>query len=131
MSSAVLLYGYGNPGRLDDGLGPALARELAARHPAEGVTIETGYQLQVESGTYEVLARSGDRVVRRQRVTLGEDNVKVDFVTSDGTIRIAAACAGDITRPSRPIATVGRPSPITPLTTPASRLAQSMARGRA
>ena len=43
------------------------------------------------------------------------------LVTSDGTTRIAAACDGVIMRPSRPIATVGRPSPITPLTKPASR----------
>ena len=48
MTATVLLYGYGNPGRLDDGLGPALARELAARGPGAGITIETGYQLQIE-----------------------------------------------------------------------------------
>lgn len=48
MSARVLVYGYGNPGRLDDGLGPALARELSARLPGDGVTVETSYQLQVE-----------------------------------------------------------------------------------
>jgi hypothetical protein len=46
------------------------------------------------------------------------------LVTSDGTTRIAAACAGVISSPSRPIATVGSPSPITPLTKPASRKAR-------
>jgi len=43
----VLLIGYGNPGRLDDGLGPALAaavREMAL----ERVTVESSYQLAVE-----------------------------------------------------------------------------------
>jgi hydrogenase maturation protease len=44
----VLVYGYGNPGRLDDGLGPALARDLKARDLGDEVTVETGYQLQVE-----------------------------------------------------------------------------------
>ena len=44
----VLVYGYGNPGRLDDGLGPALARDLAARDLGDEVTVESGYQLQVE-----------------------------------------------------------------------------------
>jgi hydrogenase maturation protease len=44
----VLVYGYGNPGRLDDGLGPALVEELAARGPGDDVALETGYQLQVE-----------------------------------------------------------------------------------
>ncbi|MBN2211628.1 MAG: hydrogenase maturation protease [Sedimentisphaerales bacterium] len=43
----VLLIGYGNPGRLDDGLGPALAEAIAALKP-EGVTVEANYQLTVE-----------------------------------------------------------------------------------
>ena len=43
------------------------------------------------------------------------------LVASDGTTRIAAACAGVIINPSRPIATVGRPRPIAPLTKPASK----------
>ncbi|MGD8451158.1 MAG: hydrogenase maturation protease [Phycisphaerae bacterium] len=45
----VLVIGYGNPGRLDDGLGPALAawlEELALRD----VTVEANYQLSVEDG---------------------------------------------------------------------------------
>lgn len=43
----VLIYGYGNPGRLDDGLGPALAenvQELAS----DGISIDSDYQLTVE-----------------------------------------------------------------------------------
>jgi len=48
LSLRVLIYGYGNPGRLDDGLGPAFARELAKRDVGGPVTIETGYQLNVE-----------------------------------------------------------------------------------
>jgi hydrogenase maturation protease len=43
----VLVYGYGNPGRLDDGLGPALAERVAASG-LPGVTVETNYQLAVE-----------------------------------------------------------------------------------
>ncbi|MHC4469826.1 MAG: hydrogenase maturation protease [Planctomycetota bacterium] len=43
----VLLIGYGNPGRLDDGLGPALA-EAVAGLAIEGVTVESDFQLQVE-----------------------------------------------------------------------------------
>jgi hydrogenase maturation protease len=43
----ILLIGYGNPGRLDDGLGPALAAALdELRLP--GVTIDADYQLTVE-----------------------------------------------------------------------------------
>ncbi len=48
MSSRVLVYGYGNPGRLDDGLGPALARALTRRELGSDLTIESGYQLAIE-----------------------------------------------------------------------------------
>jgi len=44
----ILLIGYGNPGRLDDGLGPAFAKaveELAT----PGVTVDVDYQLNVEA----------------------------------------------------------------------------------
>ena len=45
----VLVIGYGNPGRLDDGLGPAAARALEA-DPIPGVTVnvDVDYQLNVE-----------------------------------------------------------------------------------
>ncbi len=47
MGSKVLVIGYGNPGRLDDGLGPALAEALAAR-AIPGLTVDADYQLVVE-----------------------------------------------------------------------------------
>ncbi|MNE68086.1 hypothetical protein D3C80_1637310 [compost metagenome] len=43
------------------------------------------------------------------------------LVNVDGTISNAAACAGGMASPSRPMAMVGNPRPITPLTAPASR----------
>lgn len=43
----VLLIGYGNPGRCDDGLGPALAGELEKLN-IPGVTVDANYQLSVE-----------------------------------------------------------------------------------
>ncbi|MBN1825832.1 MAG: hydrogenase maturation protease [Candidatus Eisenbacteria bacterium] len=43
----VLLIGYGNPGRLDDGLGPALAREIE-KLDIPGVNVDADYQLNVE-----------------------------------------------------------------------------------
>ncbi len=43
----VLVIGYGNPGRLDDGLGPAVAAALDTERPL-GVTVEADYQLTVE-----------------------------------------------------------------------------------
>ena len=47
MTSNILFIGYGNPGRLDDGLGPACADALTARK-LEGVTVDADYQLTVE-----------------------------------------------------------------------------------
>jgi len=46
-AAKVLLIGYGNPGRLDDGLGPALADAIAALNLPR-VTVESDYQLQPE-----------------------------------------------------------------------------------
>ena len=43
----VLLIGYGNPGRLDDGLGPAMAEAIESLK-LPGVTVEANYQLNVE-----------------------------------------------------------------------------------
>jgi len=47
MRNRVLVIGYGNPGRLDDGLGPALANALE-NDPITGVTVDADYQLTVE-----------------------------------------------------------------------------------
>jgi hydrogenase maturation protease len=43
----LLIYGYGNPGRGDDGLGPALAAALEEAKET-GATIDSNYQLTVE-----------------------------------------------------------------------------------
>lgn len=43
----TLVIGYGNPGRGDDGLGPALA-DAVERLGLPGVTVETDYQLAAE-----------------------------------------------------------------------------------
>jgi len=43
----VLLIGFGNPGRLDDGLGPALA-EAVEKLNLPDVTVDADYQLTVE-----------------------------------------------------------------------------------
>lgn len=43
----ILIVGYGNPGRQDDGLGPALAEALE-RRALPGVAVDSDYQLTVE-----------------------------------------------------------------------------------
>ena len=55
--SGNLLIGYGNPGRGDDGLGPAFARRMAARElPA--LRVEIDYQLTVEHALMISAART-------------------------------------------------------------------------
>ncbi len=50
----MLLLGYGNPGRCDDGLGPALAARIE-RLGLPGVQVESDYQLNLEDA--EAVAR--------------------------------------------------------------------------
>lgn len=53
-SPKILIYGYGNPGRRDDGLGKALI-DIAERWSEENslnhLTLDANYQLQVEDVT--------------------------------------------------------------------------------
>lgn len=46
-ASGTLILSWGNPGRRDDGLGPALTA-VFEEAPPPNVTVETDYQLQVE-----------------------------------------------------------------------------------
>lgn len=54
----ILVIGYGNPGRLDDGLGPAFAERVQALD-LTNVTVESNYQLNIEDAelisNYEVV----------------------------------------------------------------------------
>jgi hydrogenase maturation protease len=47
MSPSILIIGYGNPGRLDDGLGPAFAKAVEEWN-IPGITVDSAYQLSVE-----------------------------------------------------------------------------------
>ena len=47
IQNRILVYGYGNPGRQDDGLGPAFIERLDADE-IPGVVTDSNYQLQVE-----------------------------------------------------------------------------------
>lgn len=47
MNRSILVFGYGNPAREDDGLGPAVIERLETLD-IDGVTCDSNYQLQVE-----------------------------------------------------------------------------------
>ncbi|HEX8201203.1 MAG TPA: CAP domain-containing protein [Isosphaeraceae bacterium] len=65
-----------------------------------------GYQLPLEPGNYQVSARVGARVVRRQRVSIGADNVKVDYNLSD-----AWEPPAPVVVPPQPVAPPPPPAP--------------------
>jgi hypothetical protein len=50
------------------------------------------------------------------------------LVTKDGMIKSDAALTGDMTTPRIPMATVGNPIPVTPLTPPAKKKVNAMIR---
>lgn len=79
----VLVLCWGNPGRLDDGLGPCLADRLQALD-IPGVTVESTYQLQVEHA---------DQVAN-----------------SDLVVFVDAAAAGPSPFLARPLGPLGRPA---------------------
>ena len=65
----ILVIGYGNPGRGDDGLGPALAARLEALQiPA--LSVESDYQLSIE---HAALAAEHDIVVFADAARDAED----------------------------------------------------------
>ncbi|MBZ0172821.1 MAG: hydrogenase maturation protease [Phycisphaerales bacterium] len=64
---SVLVLGFGNPGRLDDGLGLAVVEEIAG-HP--GVVAEHDYQLNIEHGA---LVAGFDTVVFVDAVVSGDE----------------------------------------------------------
>ena len=62
-SKPILVYGFGNPGRQDDGLGVALVEQLEKRAQAEGlagVAFDSNYQLNAEDAL--AVAESGQVV---------------------------------------------------------------------
>jgi len=78
----VLLIGYGNPGRLDDGLGPALAEAVEAM-ALDGVTVDADYQLTVEHA--EAVARH-DVVIFVDAATEGPEPLAFTEIEPEGDV---------------------------------------------
>jgi hydrogenase maturation protease len=85
----VLVIGYGNPGRRDDGLGPALA-EAIDRKRLPDVTVDSDYQLTVEdaadvAGYDVVLFADADTACREpfelRRISVDPDDARIRFTS--------------------------------------------------
>ena len=90
----VLLIGYGNPGRLDDGLGPALAAAVQQMGIAR-VSVESPYQLAVEhaeqAAHYDVVvfadaAVNGPEPFRWEQLTPAVDAAFSTHIVAPATI---------------------------------------------
>lgn len=101
-AGGVLLIGYGNPGRRDDGLGPAFA-EAVERMAVPGVTVDAGYQLTVEdaaaiAGHDVVLFADADRAgpsFALRRIEAREDgHITSHSIAPDALLALAAALFG-------------------------------------
>ena len=68
MSHSILIYGYGNPGRQDDGLGPALVDRLENER-IPGVATDSNYQLQIEDA---VALSQNDTVIFVDAAEIGD-----------------------------------------------------------
>jgi hydrogenase maturation protease len=90
MAAGVLVLGYGNPGRRDDGLGAALAERLAALRLPE-VTVEAGYQLAVEDAAE---AARHECVVFADAALRGRAPFKLRRVRPGGTAGFSSHCLG-------------------------------------
>ena len=82
VANDILIIGYGNPGRQDDGLGPALAEALE-QFDLPGVTVDSDYQLTVEHA----------ELASRHSVVIFADATKDDQESFTWT-RIVAGAAG-------------------------------------
>jgi len=99
----VLVIGWGNPGRRDDGLGPALAERLEAAAPA-GVTVDSGYQLMIEDAAgvaghqVTVFADASTSCPEPFRFRAAQPRAETGFsthsVSPEAVLHLAAQCFG-------------------------------------
>ncbi len=84
----MLIYGYGNPGRQDDGLGKALidlAEVWVQRKSLENITLDVGYQLLVEDVTLiqnQDLVIFADATMDEKITSFDIDEVQADEKTA-------------------------------------------------
>lgn len=86
----ILIYGYGNPGRQDDGLGIAFTESLeqfAREMKLKGVTFDSNYQLNIEdaeaaaSHDIVVFADASDESLKDFCISVVEADENASFTT--------------------------------------------------
>jgi len=102
-NTSVLVLGYGNPARMDDGLGPALIETLE-RMDLPGVTVEADYQLTIEDAAtvanFNVVIfadadLSGREPFHFWKIEPKEDaNLSSHSVSPEAVLQLAKSCFG-------------------------------------
>lgn len=82
IADRILVIGFGNPGRRDDGLGPALA-EVIERLCLPGVTVEANYQLTVEDAA---LIAEHDVVIFADAAVTGDEPYAFSTVEAERSV---------------------------------------------
>jgi hydrogenase maturation protease len=89
-AGGVLVLGYGNPGRRDDGLGPAIVEELAGLS-LPGVSAESDYQLSIEAAAELAMA---DRAVFVDAALEGPEPFRARLLEPSPTISFSTHAFG-------------------------------------
>jgi hydrogenase maturation protease len=86
----ILIYGYGNPGRQDDGLGVVLTQRLeawASENQITGVEFDNNYQLNIEDAAaiaqkdLVIFADASEEDIEDFRLSQVDGSSKVSFTT--------------------------------------------------
>jgi hydrogenase maturation protease len=99
----LLVYGYGNPGRRDDGLGPLLASMIESDYKDDDrVSVDSNYQLNIEDACEVAMHRAVvfvDAALEGNRpfefYEIGPSN-KIEFSTHSISPESVLAICGDI-----------------------------------
>ncbi len=102
---------------------------ISATDLQTGVTASTqttpagGYQMQLSPGNYRVTARIGSQIVKSQTTSIGSQNVKIDFITSnawqggsDSTPVVHAPVNVPVATPA--VVSIPTRTPVAPIVTP-------------
>ncbi len=82
----ILIYGYGNPGRKDDGAGPALVKQIekwAKDYGLDGIDFDSNYQLNIEDA---LLIRDYDIVIFADATVEEIEDFKMTRITSSDKV---------------------------------------------
>lgn len=100
-AQSIYVYGFGNPGRQDDGLGPMIIDKLEKEN-IEGITTDSNYQLNIEdadniAGSDFVIfvdaSIDGDEPFSFRKI---EPSAEITFTTHSMSPESVIALCGDI-----------------------------------